>query len=43
MHVTPQINHLGRTSPVLRVSTEMYGVSMEIDGKMCILQVNLGM
>ena len=42
-HVTPQINHLGKTSPVLRVSTLIYGVSKEIDGKTFILRVNLGM
>ena len=32
-HVTPQIDHLWKTSPVLRVSTHIYGVSQEIDGK----------
>ena len=32
-HVTPQINRLGKTSTVLRVSTHIYGVSKEIDGK----------
>ena len=30
-------------SPVLRVSTHIYGVSKEIDGKMFIFRVNLGM
>ena len=30
---TPQINCLGKTSPVLRVSTHIYGVSQEIYGK----------
>ena len=30
-HVTPQIDHLGKTSTVLRVSTHIYGVSKEID------------
>ena len=40
--VTPQIDHLGKTSPVLRVSTHIYGVSKEIDGKMFIFRVNLG-
>ena len=30
-------------SPVLRVSTHIYGVSKEIDGKTFILRVNLGM
>ena len=42
-HVTPQIDRLGKTSPVLRVSRHIYGVSKEIDGKMFILRVNLGM
>ena len=32
---------LRKTSPVLRVSTHIYGVSKEIDGKMCIFPVNL--
>ena len=40
--MTPQINRLGETSPVLRVSTHISGVSQEIDGKMFIFQVNLG-
>ena len=31
--MTPQINCLGITSPVLRVSTHIYWVSKEIDGK----------
>ena len=35
-HVTPQIDHLGKSSPVLRVSTHIYKVSKEIDGKMFI-------
>ena len=35
-HMTPQINCLGKTSPVLRVSTHIYGVSRKIDGKMFI-------
>ena len=43
MHVTPQINRLGETSTVLRVSTDIYGVCKEIDGKMVIFRVNLGM
>ena len=30
-------------STVLRVSTHIYGVSKEIDGKMFIFRVNLGM
>ena len=42
-HVTPQIDHLGKTSPVLRISRHIYGVSKEIDGKTFIFQVNLGM
>ena len=42
-HVTPQINQLGETSNVLRVSTDIFGVSKEIDGKMFIFRVNLGM
>ena len=39
----PQIDCLGKTSTVLGVSTHIYGVSKEIDGKTCILRVNLGM
>ena len=35
-HVTPQIDCLRKTSPVLRVSTHIYGISMEIDGKTSI-------
>ena len=31
--VTPQIDRLGKMSPVLRVSTQSFGVSKEIDGK----------
>ena len=42
-HVTPQIDHLRKTCPVLRVSTHIYGVSKEIDGKIFIFRVNLGM
>ena len=42
-HVTPQINHLGKSSPVLRVSTHIYAVFDEIDGKTFIFRVNLGM
>ena len=41
--VIPQINCLGKTSTVLRVSTHIFGVSKEIDGKMFIFRVNLGM
>ena len=43
MHVTPQINYIGKSSPVLRVSTHMYGVCKEIDGKTFIFRINLGM
>ena len=42
-HVTPQIDHLRKVSPVLRVSTHIYQVSKEIDGKTFISRVNLGM
>ena len=42
-HVTPQIDHPRKTSPVLRVSTHFYGVLKEIDGKMYIFRVYLGM
>ena len=31
--MTPQIDHLGKTSPVLSVSTHIYGVSKQIDVK----------
>ena len=41
--MTPQIDCLGKTSTVLRVSTDIYGVSKQIDGKMVIFRVNLGM
>ena len=41
-HVTPQIDCLGIMTTVLRVSTHIYGVSQEIDGKMFIFRVNLG-
>ena len=41
--MTPQIDFLRKTSTVLRVSTYIYGVSKEIDGKMFIVRVNLGM
>ena len=43
MHVTPQIDSLGKTSTVLRVSTHIYGVSKQIDGKTFIFRENLGM
>ena len=42
-HVTPQIDCLGKMSPVLRVARHIYGVSKEMDGKMFIFRVNLGM
>ena len=32
-HVTPQIDCLGKSSFVVRVSTHIYGVSKKIDGK----------
>ena len=32
-HVTPQIDRLGKTSPVLRVSTHIYDVAKDIGGK----------
>ena len=37
--MTPQIDRLGKTSTVLRVSTHIYGVSQEIDGKTFIFRV----
>ena len=40
--MTPQIDHLRKMNIVLRVSTHIYGVSQEIDGKMFIFWVNLG-
>ena len=42
-HVTPQIDHLGKTSTVLRVSTHIDGVFEKIHRKTFILQVNPGM
>ena len=42
-HVTPQIDRLREMSPVLRVSTHIYGVSKNIDGKTFIFRGNLGM
>ena len=42
-HVTPQIDRLRKTIPVLRVSIHIYGDSEEIDVKTFILRVNLGM
>ena len=43
MHVTLQIDCLGKTSTVLRVSTHIYGISKDISGKTIIFQLNLGM
>ena len=40
-YVTPQIDRLRKMNPVLRVSTCIYGVSQEIDGKTLIFRVNL--
>ena len=40
--MTPQIDHLGKSSPLLRVSTHIYGVSKDIDGKTFIFRANLG-
>ena len=37
-HVTPQINHLRKTNPVLMVTTHISGISKEIDGQMFIFQ-----
>ena len=34
--MTPQINCLRKSSPVLRISTHIYGLCKEIDGKMLI-------
>ena len=42
-HVTPQIDRPRKTVPVVRISTLIYGVSKEIDGKTFIFRVNLGM
>ena len=43
-HVTPQIDCLGKTSTVLEgFNTHLWGFSKEIDGKMFIFRVNLGM
>ena len=39
-HVTPQIDHLRTTNPVLRISTHIFGISQEIDRKSFILQLN---
>ena len=43
MHVTPLIECLGETSPLLGVSTHIYGVTKEMDGKTFIFRVNLCM
>ena len=37
-HVTLEIDCLRKTSPVLRVSTHIYGISKEIDGETFIFQ-----
>ena len=42
-HVTPQIDRLRKMSPDLRVSTHIYWVSKEMDGKAFIFRANLGM
>ena len=39
-HVTPQIDCLGKMNTVLRVSTHIYWVPHEIDGKTFIFTVN---
>ena len=41
--MNPQINCLGKMSPILRISTHMYGLSKEIDEKLFIFSLNLGM
>ena len=41
--MTPQIDHLGKMSPVLRVSICIYEVTKEIDRKTFIFRVNLVM
>ena len=41
--MTPQIDHLRKMSPVVRVSTHIYGVSKEIDEKTFTFRVNVGM
>ena len=41
-HVTTEIDHLGKSNPLLRVSTHIYGVSKDIDGKTFIFRANLG-
>ena len=39
----PQMDCLGKTNPVVRVSTHIYSVFEEIDWKMFIFRVNLDM
>ena len=41
--VTPQIDRLGKTNTVLGISTHIYGVCKEKDGKTFILKEHLGM
>ena len=41
--MTPQIDCLRKMNPTLRVSTHIYGVSKEIDGKTFIFKINIGM
>ena len=41
--MTPQIDRLAKSSPVLRVSTHIYGVSQKLDGKTFIFRVDVGM
>ena len=41
--MTPQNDRLEKMSPVLRVSTHIYGVSKDIGGKTFIFQLNIGM
>ena len=41
--MTPQIDRLGKTIPVLSVSTHISGVCKDIGGKMFMFRVNLGM
>ena len=41
--MTPQIDRLEKMNTVLGISAHIYGDFEEIDGKMFILRVNLGM
>ena len=41
--MTFQIEHFRKARPILQVSTHIYGVSKEIDGKTFNFIVNLGM